>query len=116
MQCLYCAKQLPLLKRLTKGEFCSEAHRQKYQAEYSQLALTRLLQAKPPGEPLQHEDQSPHTSSGHAGNGLASRFAPPSQPEARPVAKPKPIANPQPAGDPRTSAPPAASRAVIATR
>jgi hypothetical protein len=50
MRCLYCGKELALLKRWTGGgEFCSDAHRQQYQDEYNQLALTRLLQAKPPG-------------------------------------------------------------------
>lgn len=35
------------MKRLTGGgEFCSEGHRQKYQEEYNQLALNRLLQVK----------------------------------------------------------------------
>lgn len=47
MRCLYCGKQLPLLKKLTGGgEFCSEAHRQKYQEEYNKLALSRLLQTQ----------------------------------------------------------------------
>src|SRR5580658_714007 len=49
MRCLYCGKELALLKRWTGGgEFCSDAHRQQYQDEYNQLALNRLLQAKPP--------------------------------------------------------------------
>jgi hypothetical protein len=52
MRCLYCGKGLALLKRWTGGgEFCSEAHRQRYQEEYNQLALNRLLQAKPASEP-----------------------------------------------------------------
>ncbi len=47
MRCLYCGKELAFLKRLTGGgEFCSDAHRQKYQEEYNQLALSRLLQAQ----------------------------------------------------------------------
>jgi len=51
MRCLYCGKELALLKRWTGGgEFCSDAHRQQYQEEYNQLALNRLLQAKPPGD------------------------------------------------------------------
>ena len=50
MRCLYCGKELALLKRWTGGgEFCSDAHRQQYQEEYNQLALNRLLQAKPQG-------------------------------------------------------------------
>src|ERR1700689_4036843 len=49
MRCLFCGKELALLKRWTGGgEFCSDAHRQRYQEEYNQLALNRLLQAKPP--------------------------------------------------------------------
>jgi hypothetical protein len=52
MQCLFCGKELALLKRLRGGgEFCSEAHRKEYQEQYEQLALARLLQAKPPAEP-----------------------------------------------------------------
>ena len=51
MRCLYCGKELALLKRWTGGgEFCSDAHRQQYQEEYNQLALNRLLQAKPPAK------------------------------------------------------------------
>jgi hypothetical protein len=46
MRCLYCGKELALLKRLTGGEFCSDAHRQQYKEEYNELALNRLLQAK----------------------------------------------------------------------
>src|SRR5882762_1798806 len=47
MRCLYCGKELALLKRLTgSGEFCSESHKQSYQEEYNRLALSRLLQAQ----------------------------------------------------------------------
>ena len=47
MRCLYCGKELALLKRLTGGgEFCSEAHKQAYQEEYNRLGLSRLLQAR----------------------------------------------------------------------
>lgn len=45
MRCLYCGKELALFKRLRGGEFCSDAHRQRYHEEYTQLALNRLLQA-----------------------------------------------------------------------
>ena len=56
MRCLYCGKELALLKRWTGGgEFCSDAHRQQYQEEYNQLALNRLLQAKPRGSETQAE-------------------------------------------------------------
>jgi hypothetical protein len=47
MRCLYCGKELALLKRLTRGgEFCSDAHKQSYQEEYNRLGLSRLLQAR----------------------------------------------------------------------
>lgn len=60
MRCLYCGKELALLKRWTGGgEFCSDAHRQRYQEEYNQLALNRLLQAKPPAEPKVKADAKP---------------------------------------------------------
>jgi hypothetical protein len=50
MWCLYCGKELALLKRLTGGnEFCSDAHRKKYQEEFNDLALNRLLQSHPKG-------------------------------------------------------------------
>lgn len=56
MRCLYCGKQLALLKRLTGGgEFCSDAHKHSYQEEYNRLALSRLLQAQSkPGEIKTH--------------------------------------------------------------
>ena len=54
MRCLFCGKELALLKRLRGGgEFCSEAHRKEYQEQYEQLALARLLQAKPADAPGQ---------------------------------------------------------------
>ena len=47
MRCLYCGKELALLKRLTGGgEFCSDAHKQSYQDEYNRLGLSRLVQAR----------------------------------------------------------------------
>jgi len=52
MQCLFCGKELALLKRWRGGaEFCSEAHRKEYQEQFEQLAVARLRQAKPPSEP-----------------------------------------------------------------
>jgi hypothetical protein len=51
MRCLYCGKELALLKRLTGGgDFCSDAHKQSYQEEYNRLALSRLLQAQKKGQ------------------------------------------------------------------
>src|SRR5579863_982251 len=50
MRCLYCGKELALLKRLRGGgEFCSDTHKQSYQEEYNRLALSRLLQAQSKG-------------------------------------------------------------------
>ncbi len=83
MRCLYCGKELALLKRWTGGgEFCSDAHRQRYQEEYNQLALNRLLQSKPPGEakakpePKQASNPAPPAESAEQ---LASLFAPAAQ-------------------------------------
>lgn len=73
MRCLFCDKELPLFKRLTGGEFCSDTHRRQYQQEYSQLALNRLLQAKPP-EDRQKPDQEPaHASSFSAKQALNAK-------------------------------------------
>ena len=65
MRCLYCGKELALLKRLTGGgEFCSEAHKQSYQEEYNRLALSRLLQAQKKGQQASNSpSQSPSPSS-----------------------------------------------------
>ncbi len=46
MKCLFCGKELPLLKRFAGAEFCSDEHRQQYRQEYSELALSRLAQQK----------------------------------------------------------------------
>jgi hypothetical protein len=65
MRCLYCGKELALLKRLTGGgDFCSDAHKQSYQEEYNRLALSRLLQAQkkgqdPPKPPAQNAPPPP---------------------------------------------------------
>src|ERR1700722_4417708 len=66
MRCLYCGKQLALLKRLTgSGEFCSDAHKQSYQEEYNRLALSRLLQAQSkPGEIKTTAPKAPAPSEG----------------------------------------------------
>ncbi|MCL6546465.1 MAG: hypothetical protein K6T61_14675 [Bryobacteraceae bacterium] len=47
MQCLYCGKQLSVLRELTDGEFCSRQHRLRYK-KLTQLALKRLT-AEPSG-------------------------------------------------------------------
>lgn len=67
MQCLFCGKELALLKRLRGGgEFCSEAHRKEYQDQYEQLALARLMQAKPPVEPPPPDAPPPRPSANPA--------------------------------------------------
>jgi hypothetical protein len=91
MRCLYCGKPLPLLKKLTGGgEFCSDAHRHKYQEEYNKLALSRLLQAQSsPGEtgvfPLPG-----------GGTGLRQLAAPPATGPGGMRALPAPEASPAP--------------------
>ncbi|HLH38333.1 MAG TPA: hypothetical protein VKX39_04225 [Bryobacteraceae bacterium] len=92
MRCLYCGKELALLKRWTGGgEFCSDAHRQQYQEEYNQLALNRLLQAKP-------RESKPQVDAKASEKPVESKPAPP--PEAfRPVSRapepePKPVLKP----------------------
>jgi hypothetical protein len=66
MRCLYCGKELALLKRLTGGgDFCSDAHKQSYQEEYNRLALGRLLQAQKKGQQTGHlaaQDAAPPPS------------------------------------------------------
>lgn len=42
MRCLYCGKRLPLLRKLTDPEFCTAAHRRRYQQEQEKMALARL--------------------------------------------------------------------------
>ena len=43
MQCLFCKKTIPLLRRLKDSEFCSEDHRKQYVREQSLLALESLV-------------------------------------------------------------------------
>jgi hypothetical protein len=68
MRCLYCGKELALLKRLRGGgDFCSDAHKQSYQEEYNRLALSRLLQAQKKGQqgnnsPVQNTAPPPSAS------------------------------------------------------
>lgn len=107
MRCLYCGKELALLKRLTKGsEFCSEAHRTKYQEEFNDLALNRLLQSRSAGEeapspqPLV-EELEPEAEPVATVPAEAPKLAPkPATPVTRrapviPAAKAKPAPKPQ---------------------
>ena len=52
MHCLFCKKTVPVLKRLQKQEFCSEAHRQ----QHDRLAVARLLEPKQEPEGLAAAD------------------------------------------------------------
>jgi len=42
-RCLHCGDKLPLFRKVTGGEFCSEEHRRAYAHEQSNLALSRLI-------------------------------------------------------------------------
>ncbi|HBY63179.1 MAG TPA: hypothetical protein DEH78_25435 [Solibacterales bacterium] len=46
MQCLYCGKRIAILRKLTQGEFCSDAHKRRYHQEQEQLGLARLIEAQ----------------------------------------------------------------------
>jgi hypothetical protein len=84
MRCLYCGNELALLKKLTgHGEFCSEAHRQKYQEQYNRLALTRLLQAQDTEaerRPLQVSARPGSASRGSLNAGLEAKQLPSAAP------------------------------------
>ena len=97
MQCLYCGKQLPLFKKLTGGgEFCSDAHREKYHEEYNRLALSRLLQAQSKPEdikvdPKRHGGSIPEPSRGRRPN-RAAQEPPAAVPKPETIAAPPAIA------------------------
>ncbi len=56
MGCLYCGVELSLIKRLASVEnFCSGAHRECYQQEFSRIALSRLM----PGHPQVQQKSAP---------------------------------------------------------
>jgi len=111
MRCLYCGKELALLKRWTSGgEFCSDAHRQQYQEEYTQLALNRLLQAtpqpkpqaeaKPPVKPVEAKAPAPEPKRALAPEPVKSvakvvEHAP--EPPPAPIEEPEAEADPAPA-------------------
>ena len=78
MRCLYCGKELALLKRWTRGgQFCSEAHKKSYQEEYNRIGLSRLLQAQ----------SKPKASQQEAAPGVGGGSKAPSRPDlAAPVA------------------------------
>ncbi len=100
MRCLYCGKELALFKRLRGGEFCSDAHRQRYQEEYTQLALNRLLQAneaKEKEKEAKGEQEAEIESPALKRREKAGREENPSPAPASPLpASPKPAASPSP--------------------
>lgn len=92
MRCLYCGKELALLKRWTRGgEFCSDTHRQRYQEEYNQLAVNRLMQAKLSGEnkPAVEAQAAPVPNAPESK--LAAAFEPPPISPPRPPPRPAPV-------------------------
>lgn len=46
MQCLHCGKKLSLLRKISDGRFCSDAHREEYERLEGDIALARLLGAR----------------------------------------------------------------------
>src|SRR5579862_7412227 len=44
IRCLHCDGRLPLYRKITHGQFCSNAHRKAYWAEQERLAVERLHQ------------------------------------------------------------------------
>ena len=94
MRCLYCGKELALFKRFTSGgEFCSDAHRQQYQDEYNQLALNRLLQAKPQPEAKPAETK-PVVEAKSVETKVAEKKAPEPAPAPVKIAPPPPAPAP----------------------
>ncbi len=96
MRCLYCGKQLALLKRLTGGgEFCSDAHKHSYQEEYNRLALSRLLQAQSkPGEIKTTAPKAPAPTEG------LGQPLPPGASRRRALSASSPVPEPQPPSAP----------------
>src|SRR5215467_639748 len=44
VRCLYCDGRLPLYRKITSGQFCSNGHRKAYWQEQERLAVERLHQ------------------------------------------------------------------------
>jgi hypothetical protein len=109
MRCLFCGKELALLKRLRGGgEFCSEAHRKEYQDQYEQLALARLLQAKPADagvqssfKPISEPERPAHQAMGGPPEPqIPPRPAAPAVAMIEAAPSPKPVAPPPAEADP----------------
>lgn len=46
MRCRYCQRRIPILRKLSDAEFCSDEHRLLFLAEQERLALARLVEAQ----------------------------------------------------------------------
>ncbi len=44
MRCLHCGRRLPILRKLTSAEFCSDEHGREYGRRQEELALSRLIE------------------------------------------------------------------------
>ncbi len=56
MRCLYCGKQLSILRRLQNQRFCSKEHHQAYVKNHHERAFGELLKRTQPGRPADEED------------------------------------------------------------
>lgn len=55
MNCIYCGKKLPIVKKFTSEEFCSAAHRQAYLHEQEQLSVERLQEDQARQKPVRKQ-------------------------------------------------------------
>ncbi len=58
MQCLHCGKKLSLLRKLSDGKFCSDAHREAYHRQQDHLALARLIESQTGKAPAKIKDSA----------------------------------------------------------
>ena len=98
MRCLYCGKELALLKRLTGSEFCSDTHKQSYQDEYNRLALSRLLQAQSKSDEIKGKSSqaAPAVKQPETEPEPASQRTPASEVKPSPEFKSEPGLRPEP--------------------
>lgn len=80
MNCLYCGRKIPLLRKLSDSEFCSAEHRQAFRDQESQLALSVLLEAR---ERLDRVSQAAPTPPERPQPAAALPFAPVVRDDAR---------------------------------
>ena len=79
MNCLYCGKKLPMVKKLTSEDFCSVAHRHAYQSEQETLGAARLVEANERLRPVRKSPSpkfSDHQTAPHVANYLPDNIAP----------------------------------------